>query len=307
VSLSIPRPGLEAPAFSGRSRNAYALSATLHAIIAAIAVALAYFAGRPPPSAPETFDVVAGAGDNYGATVAPALGLPGGIKLNIPTVAPPETPSPEEALPTPDFSAVSIVTAPPTPAPKAASTTNFSKVVQRAAARRAARLEAKYRKQLEAEKRRQISYEQYQREHAGSQSSRSAVSQIDAEGLREGVVGGSTENKVGGAGGKALTREEGTLIEAYFAALKSRLHESFDEIKPTDVSNSLSAQVAFVVGADGTIYDIHFLRTSGNAEFDQAVRDAFRRTASLGPRPDHRTDEVQTEFNMTEDDASGGG
>src|SRR5205814_4456987 len=50
-----------------------------------------------------------------------------------------------------------------------------------------------------------------------------AAPKIDVEGIKKGVVGGSTENKVGGAGGKALTATEGTMAERYMELLRQRL------------------------------------------------------------------------------------
>ena len=65
------------------------------------------------------------------------------------------------------------------------------------------------------------------------------------------MVGGSVDNKTGGAGGKALTREEGSELEAYFQMLKDRLQENVQEL--SDTSDTLTAEVEFYVAADGSI------------------------------------------------------
>jgi colicin import membrane protein len=140
-----------------------------------------------------------------------------------------------------------------------------------------------------------MTQEQYLKEHpqkAGAQ----------AEGIRGGVVGGSTDNKTGGAGGKALTREEGHELEAYWAMLKSRLSDNLE--KPTDVSDDKKAVVEFYVAANGAISGISILRSSGSDEFDQAVLAAVHRTHPIGPRPDGRGDVEQLTFKMHEDDAA---
>lgn len=300
-----------------RHAGAYAISALMHLGIVALALVLTYAVTQEKADAPKILELVAGGGNNYAATAAPALGDPAAsLKLDAPApVAPqpdptpappvPETPpAPLQAEPTP-------VAAPPTPAPAkpaptAAKPPDFSKTVARTAARRESRIMTKYRKQLEAdEKRQRMTEEQFRKAHPNAgRAAPSKVARVDAAGIREGVVGGSAANKEGGAGGRALTREEGDEAEAYFALLRNHLQDSFEELKPTDVSDQLSAKVGFFVGADGAISRVRLLRSSGNAEFDRAVLEAFRRTSPIGPRPDHRGDEVSLDFSMHTDDAS---
>ena len=231
-----------------------------------------------------------------GATAAPALGSPTGVKLSLPT---PPAPAPEPAQEVPLEAVPAPAPVPAKPAPSRTAMTadkipNFNRSLQRTESRVAARLEAKYKKQLEAERRRLMTEEEFRKEHGSART---------AQGISGGVVGGSVDNKTGGAGGKALTREEGQLLEGYFALLRSRLTENLE--KPTDVSDALTAKVEFYVAADGSISRVRIIRSSGNPEFDKAVLEAFRRTPSIGPRPDGHGDAVQLEFRMREDDSAG--
>jgi colicin import membrane protein len=268
---------------TAQSPNAYLLSAALHGGAAALLMLLVYTANPDERERPKVFELVAGGGNNYAATEAPALGIPGGIKAVVPRAPPAPEVSPAPSAQTRDQ-----------------AVPNFKKSVQRVASRKAARLEAKYKKELEAEERRRLSYEQFEKQ-LGPKGAASKGARVDAEGIREGVIGGSTANTKGGAGGRALTREEGDLLEAYFALLKARVRENF--VAPPDVSEKLAARVVFHVAADGAISGVRLAEASGNAIFDQAVADAFERTPSIGPRPDGRSDEAQCVFSMREEES----
>ena len=56
-----------------------------------------------------------------------------------------------------------------------------------------------------------------------NKSTRRKSPKIDAEGIAKGVVGGSTANKVGGAGGKALKTDNDDVLAGYDALFKQRL------------------------------------------------------------------------------------
>jgi colicin import membrane protein len=101
---------------TARSSSAYFVSALLHGAVVALILFIAYMANQTLPDGPKVFELVAGAGDNYGATEAPALGTPGGIKIDVPEAPAPETPAPAALTPAP----VEPVAAPPVePAPVA--------------------------------------------------------------------------------------------------------------------------------------------------------------------------------------------
>jgi colicin import membrane protein len=269
-----------------QSPGAYALSALIHGALAALFLFFSYAAGSVTHDSPRIFELVAGAGDNYAATAAPALGSQGGIRLApaAPRPAPsPIQPAPPEAVPS---------------APRPAKTPDLVADLKRVEARREARLEARYQKEQEAERKRETQ-EEFLRKQAEAKAG-ARVSHIDAEGIREGVIGGSTENTKGGAGGKALTREEGSELDAYFSLLKARIKES--HVPPEGVSDSLEARVEFFLAADGSLSQLRIERSSGNSEFDRSVLEACEHTRSIGPRPDGRSEMVQMTFKMRDEE-----
>ena len=68
---------------------AFMLSLALHGALVVVALLFSYALNQQVKNAPKVFELVAGAGDNYAATEAPALGSPNGVKLDLP---PPPTP-----------------------------------------------------------------------------------------------------------------------------------------------------------------------------------------------------------------------
>jgi colicin import membrane protein len=272
---------------NAQSPGAYGKSVMLHGAVVLLVFFFSYAASSSVRDAPKVFELVAGAGDNYAATVAPALGSVGGIKVP----AMPRQPEPP-APPVPDTAASPIQPAPEAvPAPKKAKTTpDLVTKLKNAELRRELNLEAKYKKAQEAAAKK-----------LAQQQAAAKVSHIDAEGIREGVVGGSTANKTGGAGGRALTREEGNELDAYFALLKARIKENHEP--PEGVSNSLVAIVEFMVSADGAISEVRIKSSSGNSQFDQSAVEACRRTQSIGPRPDGRSETEQLTFTMHDEEA----
>ncbi|OYV01699.1 MAG: cell envelope biogenesis protein TolA, partial [Verrucomicrobiales bacterium VVV1] len=101
---------------SDRSPAPFMLSLTLHGAVVALALFLSYAVSQKAKNAPKVFELVAGAGDNYMATEAPALGVPGGVKLELPT---PPAPKPEPVAPAPPAAVKETVPEPSpiTPAP----------------------------------------------------------------------------------------------------------------------------------------------------------------------------------------------
>jgi colicin import membrane protein len=256
-----------------QSPGAYALSATIHAAVAGLILFFSYAATGVVKDNPKVFELVAGEGDNYLATAAPALGVP-----KPALVAAPAKPSPVQPAPQP-------VAAPPSPA----KPPDLVSALKRAERRREEHLEWKYQqdqKRLAAEERR--------REQAEAKARK--VAHIDAEGIREGVLGGSVENKTGGAGGKALTREDSSEMDAYFALLNSRIKEAL--VPPEGVSDDIAARVEFFLAADGSRSGPRITKSSGNEAFDRAVLEACDQAHSIGPRPDGRSELVQMTFHL---------
>ena len=302
---------------SDRSPAPFMLSLTIHGAVVALALFFSYAVSQKAKNAPKVFELVAGAGDNYMATEAPALGVPGGVKLELPTPPAPQpeptppAPAPPEAVresvpePSP-ITPAPIEKAPPQkapPKPVVKPVQDMAKGIRKQII--VADSKAKMQIKKEREKEAKISKEAFDKANkaktvAAAKSGSTKVAKIDAEGIAAGVAGGSTKNKTGGAGGKALVAEDGTLMERYFALLKNRLKENHE--KPTGLSDTLVARVEFYVGADGSISRVRISRSSGSEEFDRSVREAFARTKSIGARPDKKGEAVELEFRMREED-----
>lgn len=86
-------------------------------------------------------------------------------------------------------------------------------------------------------------------------------------------------------------------MTAYFGDLIQRLRDSHE--KPGGLSDVLNAEVQFTLAANGTISNLRIVRSSGSAEFDRSVLEAFARV-KMPARPDKRTDVQQLTFRIRE-------
>ena len=317
---------------------AFIASVTLHALLIGLVLWFAYSNHKKSEEEkPKIFELVMGEGDNFAATEAPALGTPGGgIKIEIPG-PPTPTPSPVEAAP-PEPEPSPVEPAPPAkpakpapvappvktpaksaPAPKEYKPVDMAKMVDRIADKRAANIEKKIKADQKAADDRaakeaalnakRMTKEDFDRQNKGKSSSSQAsaksgggtgaTKRIDAEGIAKGVVGGSTANKIGGAGGKALTREDIELSEAYISLLIQRLKAAHQ--KPDGLSDLLQATVKFRLTSSGSVVDVTIVSSSRNSEYDQSVLAAFRRITLPPPPPNLKTNDYTITFKMKED------
>jgi len=258
-----------------RTSTAFFLSLLLHgaAVAAIFALAFAVQQRRPPPTM--IFDLVAGPGNDLTATEAPALGTPDGdlkVKVHEPRGHVEPIPvAPEEPAPTRE-------TAPATKTPAAEKTP----------AKSAARM----------------TYEQYVKQHGVPKASTTgsprpiAAPRISTKGIVDGVEGGSASS-TRGAGGTAMTAAEHTEMQGYISRLVAALRQSHE--KPPGLSDLLSADVEFLIAADGTLSRVRIARSSGNAAFDESCLEAFRRVGSVGPKPDGKSATWILEFRMKDE------
>jgi TonB family protein len=295
---------------SDRTPAAFLTSLGLHGLVVGLFLFAAYSANDPGKPATKIFELVAGEGDNFAATDAPALGSPTGIKLTLPT---PPAPKPEPVAlevvkpePAPEPAPVE----PPKPEPKpktvpvpeaakktpdattpTKSTTTKTKTLADQMRWEAIKAESKIKQQVARDKAaEQKRLEKERLEQARLAAAAAKAPQVDAKGIATGVLGGSTANTVGGAGGKALTRSDGPVLEAYFGMLRERLFKALE--KPPGLSDALVAEAEFRLNADGSITGVRIITRSGSAEFDRAVLDAYARVR-MPPRPDGKSS-VQT-------------
>ncbi|MCX6933305.1 MAG: cell envelope biogenesis protein TolA, partial [Verrucomicrobia bacterium] len=176
------------------------LSLTLHAAVVAVLLFLSYAASPGKKEKPQVFELVAGAGDNYMATEAPALGSPGGVKLELPAppvpqpqIEPaPEPPAPQPAIPEPSPITPAPIEkkAPPVKkadAPEPTDAPNFKKQITKQIIR--AESQAKRDIKREREKEAKITKEAFDKANktkakqaANARGSPAKVAKIDAEG-----------------------------------------------------------------------------------------------------------------------------
>jgi len=301
------------------SPSAFMLSATLHALVVALILLIAYVANSGDTPPPTVLELVAGEGDNFAANEAPALGIPDGIKVPLTKapelpVAPPEPvkpePLPPPPAPTPPAPTPPPPTPPPpvTPTPKPAEPTipDFKKDIKKkvqAADRKAKKEVAAEKKRVEDEQKK-LTKEEFDRTHktkagaaTSTKSSPTKVVKIDSEGIARGVVGGSTKNKTGGAGGKALANDNTDQMASYFEGLKSSVRLKFEA--PPGLSDTLKVDIELRCNADGALTNVRITKSSGSTEFDRAVLDAIRRV-KMPPRYDKKSDNVEFTFSMRE-------
>ncbi|HWA28112.1 MAG TPA: TonB family protein [Lacunisphaera sp.] len=269
------------------SPNSLVLSLSLHAFVVLALLTTTWFVAKQAKEAPVIFELVAGPPTAPDELVAPALGNTLN-KIELPkveTVA--SMPDPEPVVQTqPEEKAVET---PPAekPKPKPKPDNSIAKEMKQAA---------------------RISYRDYLKKHptpkptaAIQPSTRpNKGPRIDAQGIAEGVKGGSTANTRGGGGGQALAREQQSQMDTYFSLLLQELKRAHEP--PPGVSDKLAVQVTFDITASGAILNPRIKKSSGNKEFDQSVLDAFLRVRSVGPMPNRRGDTVTVTFRMKDED-----
>jgi TonB family protein len=308
---------------SVQTPGAFFASATLHAALLALVLWFTWANNRTKDEPPPVFELVAGEGDNFAAIEAPALGVPGGVKLPDIPEPPAPSPSPVEPAPAePDPSPVMqastpvepVKPAPVKPAPPEYKSTNMAKMVDRIADKRALNIEKKIKaeqaraEKAEAAKAKTMTKAEFDRQNKnkslaaqkpGSSGTGTSLKKIDTEGITKGVAGGSTANKTGGAGGKALTRQEVELNDAYISLLIQRLKQAHQ--KPDGLSDLLEATVKFRLTASGAVTNVTIISSSRNPEYDQSVLAAFRRISLPPPPPNLKTNDYTITFKMRED------
>jgi TonB family protein len=250
------------------------LSLTLHVVVGAIIFVTTMFVTQQDKLPPVIFELVAGPPTAPDELVAPALGNTTAKVALPPDKSEPKVQETVETPPAPESVAP----------PKPKADTSIVKELKK------------------AEK---MSYKDYLKKHptpkppATPPAQRSAsVQHIDAQGIANGVRGGSTANTRGGGGGKALTREEQSELNTYISFLLNALKEAHDP--PPGVSDQLETKVTFDISANGNISSPRIARSSGNREFDESVLEAFRKVRSIGPTPDGKPDTWTVTFRMKE-------
>ncbi len=269
---------------SSNTSSAFILSLTLHGLIIAVLFLFTYVLQHQVKENPKIFELVAGEGSNYAATEAPAAGVEELVKFNLPKVRTPVArPKPVEPKPKPVAKVVQPKPVPPKPVPKVVEAKAPPKPI------------------AEVFPPKTMTKAEFDRLNA-NQKNPTAVAKprnIKIKSINvKGIIGGSVKVSEG-AGGKALTREEGRLLDAYIALLLQRLRAA--HIKPPGLSDLLQASVRFNIGSNGALTKVRITRSSGSEAFDRSVLDAFAKVRSIGPTPDGQSDVWEVVFKMQED------
>lgn len=312
------------PGEGRRFGRAFWVSAGLHGLAVLLLVGFTLALRDRAEDGPAVFEIVpvAGEGDDFMATEAPAgseagRAATGEIAFTAPESVPdwtPPAPVPMEAVPVPVAPAPTKVPAlPEEVAP------NFKQVVKDRLRQEKRKVDREIKKQRAAEaaaakaaaeeakrKAAATSYEQFQKQNAAKATGKSPGApsatasgpgkRIDASGIKKGVMG-ATGAGSSGAGGTALARAMANEMDAYFGMLIQRLRDS--HANPAGLSDLLNAEVQFTVAANGTISGVRIIRSSGNAEFDKSVLEAFARV-KMPARPDKDTDVQRLTFRIKE-------
>jgi len=262
------------------SPSALFASLGLHAFVAAIIFLSTLYIARQNQDQPVIFELVAGPPTAPDELVAPALGNTT-AKITVPKVEPVAAP-PEPVVQTqPEEKAVE----PPAEKAKPKADTSIAKEMKQA---------------------QRVSYKDYLKKHptpkqtASTQPRKAAnVPRVDAQGIAQGVQGGSTANTRGGGGGKALTREQQNQLNTYISLLIQELKRAHEP--PPGVSDQLEAKVTFDITASGAILNPRISKSSGDKAFDDSVLEAFLRMRSIGPTPDRRSATWSVTFKMRDE------
>jgi len=264
-----------------RSPSAYFLSAFLHTAVAGTLVLLSFKGCQKPEEPPHIFELVAGEGDNYAATEAPALTAPVAPKVQLPTIkAPPtpKTPEPEPVIePQPVIKPAPVPSPPKTETPKKETPKKQPEPPKKKEEPKQVMTKAEFDK---------LNKQKTASAKTAKTTTPLTTKKIDVDSITKGVAGGkSTTQK--GAGGTALTAAEANQLDRYVALILQRIREA---LMNAGLSDQLEVRVEFRVSAGGAISSVRIVNGSGSREFDDAVANAFRNIRPIGPPPTNRAE-----------------
>lgn len=300
------------------SPSAYFASLMLHAAVAAIIAGLSLYIAQVQSQQrpPVIFDLVAGPPTAPDELVPPKLGN----TLTAPKITPPAdapvrqpevAPQPEPVVETVKTPPEEVAPPPPKevakPKPKTKDVPKPKEPLTKEAKSVVDKMKNKQLVSYLNEKRkidREIAKQEAARKAAEARAAKAnaGVKGVDVEGIARGLAQGSTTNKRGGGNGTAISREQADELLVYQTLLKNELKPIFDELKPTGVSDALTADISFLMTANGEFGNVRIARSSGNAEFDQAALMSFKKLAWGKRRPDGKTSTWVLTFRMRDVD-----
>ena len=250
------------------SPDAWTLSVVFHAFVIGIVAAITWWIHRAPEIQPLVFELV----EFSDSTVTPA-GEPdmSPVKFVQPKVQkitppPPQPARPAETKPTPKTEA---------PAPKPVQKVETPKTP---------------------------SYEEFLRNQAKTLEKNAnppprqvKTPKIDTKAITRELQQYARAGVKDGAMSAAQARE----LDAYISRLITALRMAHE--KPDGLSDLLKAKVSFYVAKDGTLSSVKIISSSGDAEFDRSVIEAFRKVRSIGPVPAGKSYTWELTFRMLEE------
>lgn len=136
---------------------------------------------------------------------------------------------------------------------------------------------------------------QNQKQLQANQKVRAASRNVKAPTIdAKGIVGDLSKAAKGTGASKATI----AALDAYWARLRAALKAAWE--KPDSLNDLLSAKVEFYLASDGSLSRVRIARSSGDADFDESVLDAFRRVRSLGAVPGGTSGTFEIAFKMSE-------
>lgn len=270
---------------SAGSPSSIFVSLLIHAFVAAVIFFSTLYMAKQAKDIPVIFELVAGPPTAPDELVAPALGnATSKIKLEVPKIElVPTMPEPEPVVQTQPEE--KQMTPPPVEKVKPKPDNSIAKEVKQA---------------------QRMSYNDYLKKHPTPKQPppvqprlAANVPRIDAQGIAQGVKGGSTANTRGGGGGNALVREQQNQMNTYISLLIQELKKAHEA--PPGISDKLEARVTFDITASGAILNPRISKSSGDRAFDESVLEAFLRVRSIGPTPNRRSDTWTVTFKMRDE------
>jgi colicin import membrane protein len=287
-----------------RFGGAFWVSVALHgsAVVLGLLMTLTLRDKVDPP--PQVFELVAGDGNAYDATEATQGVQNPAPQMAMPTInsvqewTPPTPVAPVEPTPVAPVAPTQPPVVKPEPIP------NFKQQITSVKRKEERKADREIKQQrAEDAKLAKANYEQFKKEHGvkttAAQRPATATTpgpRIDPNAARRGLESATSSGP--GAGGPAAKADAGPALDRYFAMLRERLRANHE--KPGGLSDLLSAEAEFTLAANGVLTGVRIVRSSGNADFDASVLEAFARVRSIGPRPDSKTGTHRLTFRMKE-------
>ena len=120
---------------------------------------------------------------------------------------------------------------------------------------------------------------------------------IDSKGIVDDLMK-SAAGPRGDGGGTGGTKAMIVALDAYFGRLISALRAAHE--MPDSVNDLLVAKVSFYLASDGSISAVVITKSSGDADYDQSVIEAFHKVRSIGAVPGAKSGKYEINFKMTE-------